>query len=369
MPFDPDYTPIYEELIKKPLEAAGFEVNRADSVLTQQNILRDVIAGIATADLIVADLTDLNPNVMYELGIAHGLRIPTVLIAQSIEVLPFDLRSYRVVKYSDRFVDAPNLVAALTEVGKRRMDEGPDSFGSPVLDFLGSAPDTTPLRIPESRRGAGETPKGDSDDEAEGESDDDSAPRGFLDFVIAVEDETTRLTELLNEVTAEIEQLGEKTQLRSAELEAANNAPGGVGAREAQRLVLHSANDMRGFADAVDALLPEFTDLVDQLGEDLSSFVAHLQIEDASGEERARELRETFDSQHRMTGESLAAITAFRSTIDELPPVSQAINSAKRRILSTLDALIAAFEKHEALTARTVALIDRSLEQSESEAT
>ena len=40
--------------------------------------------GIDTADLLIADLTDLNPNVFYELGIAHGLGIPTVLLTQSI---------------------------------------------------------------------------------------------------------------------------------------------------------------------------------------------------------------------------------------------------------------------------------------------
>jgi nucleoside 2-deoxyribosyltransferase len=100
MPFDQEFAAIYEQLIKPSLEDVGYEVARADTLLTQQNILRDVIAGIAGASLVVADLTTLNPNVMYELGIAHGLQIPTVLIAQSIEDLPFDLRSYRVIQYS-----------------------------------------------------------------------------------------------------------------------------------------------------------------------------------------------------------------------------------------------------------------------------
>ena len=75
MSFEPTFVPIYEQIIKPALEDAGFDVARADSVLSQQNILRDVIKGIATADLVVADLTTSNPNVMYELGICHGLKI------------------------------------------------------------------------------------------------------------------------------------------------------------------------------------------------------------------------------------------------------------------------------------------------------
>jgi len=84
MPFDPEFSSIYEGLIKLALEDAGYDVARADSFLDQQNILRDIIRGIATAHLIVADLTTLNPNVLYELGLCHGLRIPTILLAQSM---------------------------------------------------------------------------------------------------------------------------------------------------------------------------------------------------------------------------------------------------------------------------------------------
>jgi len=131
--------PVYEQLIRPALEEVGYEVARADTYLTQQNILRDVIAGIAEANGVVADLTTLNPNVMYELGIAHGLQIPTVLITQSIEDLPFDLRSYRLVQYSDQFIEAPKLLDALRELGSRRL-QGISAFGSPswIFSALGS---------------------------------------------------------------------------------------------------------------------------------------------------------------------------------------------------------------------------------------
>src|SRR6266446_10525833 len=97
MPFDVEFTSIYEKLIKDSLESAGYQVARADSFLDQRNILADIVRGIRSAKLIVADLTTNNPNVFYELGLCHGLGLPTILIAQSIDDVPFDLRSYKIL--------------------------------------------------------------------------------------------------------------------------------------------------------------------------------------------------------------------------------------------------------------------------------
>src|SRR5438105_15496566 len=103
MPFDQEFKSIYDDLIRPALEDAGYEVSRADTPLDQQNIMRDVIQGIARADIIIADLSVVNANVSYELGLCHGLRIPTILITQSLEEVPFDLRPYRVQIYDTRF--------------------------------------------------------------------------------------------------------------------------------------------------------------------------------------------------------------------------------------------------------------------------
>jgi cytochrome P450 len=51
------------------------------------------------ARTVLADLTGLNPNVMYEVGLAHALGIPSFLISNSLDDLPFDLRALRVLEY------------------------------------------------------------------------------------------------------------------------------------------------------------------------------------------------------------------------------------------------------------------------------
>jgi hypothetical protein len=66
MPFDDESTIVHNELIAPALEGVGYDVRRADSVIDQRSVLSDIVLGIDGADLIVADLTGLNPNVFYE---------------------------------------------------------------------------------------------------------------------------------------------------------------------------------------------------------------------------------------------------------------------------------------------------------------
>lgn len=85
MPFEPEFDRIFERLIQPTLAEVGYEVQRADTDLSQRNIMRKIIEGIANADLIVAELTGNNPNVFYELGVAHGLQKPVIMISQDVE--------------------------------------------------------------------------------------------------------------------------------------------------------------------------------------------------------------------------------------------------------------------------------------------
>jgi hypothetical protein len=106
MPFEPPlgnyYSLIYEPAIKK----AGLRSVRADDdIFATGKIMDQVWAGINAARVLVAELTSRNPNVFYELGIAHSLRKPVVLISSNEEDVPFDVRHIRVIYYdvSDPF--------------------------------------------------------------------------------------------------------------------------------------------------------------------------------------------------------------------------------------------------------------------------
>src|SRR6476469_1468739 len=97
MPFAASFDGVFNEIIKPAL--ADFDVLRADSQLDERSILAKIITGIDNADLIVADVTLNNANVMYELGVAHTLGKPTIMIAEDVSQLPFDIRCYSVHEY------------------------------------------------------------------------------------------------------------------------------------------------------------------------------------------------------------------------------------------------------------------------------
>lgn len=95
-PLGRHYELIYDPAIKK----AGLRPVRADDdIFTTGKIIDQVWDGINSAKVLVAELTSRNPNVFYELGLAHALKKPVVLISSNEEDVPFDVRHIRVIYY------------------------------------------------------------------------------------------------------------------------------------------------------------------------------------------------------------------------------------------------------------------------------
>lgn len=99
MPFADDLRPVYDDHIKVVASQLGLVVARADDFFAAHSIISDIWAAIYSSKIIIADCTGRNPNVFYEIGIAHTLGRPTILISQQIEDIPFDLRYLRFIVY------------------------------------------------------------------------------------------------------------------------------------------------------------------------------------------------------------------------------------------------------------------------------
>ena len=99
MPFTEDWSDdIWGQVIKPAVQDTGMIPVRADD-LYGQNIMEDVWQGILKAAVIICDTTGRNPNVFYELGIAHTLGKKVILLTQKIDDIPFDLQAYRHIEY------------------------------------------------------------------------------------------------------------------------------------------------------------------------------------------------------------------------------------------------------------------------------
>lgn len=103
MPFAPKRTSeIYEEYVKKPLnDELGIACKRADNFYESSLIMSNIWREINAAKFIIADLTGRNPNVFYELGLAHVVGKDVILIAEKKDDIPFDLSGVRTIIYGD----------------------------------------------------------------------------------------------------------------------------------------------------------------------------------------------------------------------------------------------------------------------------
>ena len=100
MPFAAPHGNYYEKVYKPAIEKARLKPVRADAeIFGTGKIMDQVWSGINAARVLVAEMTTRNPNVFYELGLAHALKKPVVLISSNESDVPFDLKHIRVIYY------------------------------------------------------------------------------------------------------------------------------------------------------------------------------------------------------------------------------------------------------------------------------
>lgn len=101
MPFSEQWSDrIWERILKPIIINEGLKPLRGDD-LYGRDIMEDIWKGLISAKLIIADITGRNPNVFYELGIAHTLGKNVILLTQNVKDIPFDLNRYRHIVYED----------------------------------------------------------------------------------------------------------------------------------------------------------------------------------------------------------------------------------------------------------------------------
>lgn len=101
MPFAEPVGGYYKAIYEPAIQKAGLKPVRADDdIFSTGKIIDQVWSGIHSAKVLVAELTGRNPNVFYELGLAHALQKPVVLISSNEGDVPFDIQHIRVIYYN-----------------------------------------------------------------------------------------------------------------------------------------------------------------------------------------------------------------------------------------------------------------------------
>lgn len=106
---------LIDAVISPVLSNFNFVAVAANHISSSGSINRQIFKQLTDAELVIANLTDLNPNVMYELAIRHAVRKPVVLMAEDGQKLPFDLYDQRTVFYTNDLHGVNDAKARLKE--------------------------------------------------------------------------------------------------------------------------------------------------------------------------------------------------------------------------------------------------------------
>jgi hypothetical protein len=113
MQFTTPYNELFSDVIAPVCEDLGLIAVRADDSFGPGLIIADIVRDITEAKVIIAEITPANPNVYYEVGYAHALNKPTILIAESPIQLPFDVSPFRVLFYENTIGGKSKIEAGL----------------------------------------------------------------------------------------------------------------------------------------------------------------------------------------------------------------------------------------------------------------
>lgn len=352
MPFDNELDAVYSEFIRSVLQEVGYKVVRADDLVSQQNILRDVIDGISSSDLIVADLTGSNPNVYYEVGIAHALRKQVVLMAQDLDEVPFDLRSYRIVRYGVHFSDMARAREELSRLVSQAI-AGEVSFGSPVTDFQPEPPSEVPLSRQADRREH-------APDDVEGERGGDIAggeanAGGFLDHLVDMEEGFEELKNLAERISTETQRIGTRTAEQTALMDRSTSA------KVRRKLIRELALDLHRYGSTLAAVNTGYRTALDKTAASLEAVLsADARQSDA---EALRNFIATMESTKGGADGAKGSMASFRDTMQSVGNIERDFNRARNLSVRELGNLVENLELTVAMMSRAQEIARLTLER------
>lgn len=127
------WTDIFDNVFMPAAKKANLSCSRAR--VSTGSLIKSIVERLRTSYIVLADITDANPNVFYELGVRHSLSKRTVIVAQGASHIPSDLRGYWSLIYGTQPGQVKSFAKELSDIVKQ-IDLEPERPDSPVGEYL-----------------------------------------------------------------------------------------------------------------------------------------------------------------------------------------------------------------------------------------
>ena len=129
MPHDDKFREIFDNIIVPAMKENGIQGRPAENIAEPGSILNQVWKAIRSSEIIIADVSGLNRNVIYELGLCFGIQRFPIILCRDPDELPFNLRMLRFIKYDDTSAGGKNLQKELSSTISAFLSSARASFG------------------------------------------------------------------------------------------------------------------------------------------------------------------------------------------------------------------------------------------------
>jgi hypothetical protein len=312
-----DAVQVLEEAIVPACKAVGLDPVRADGLARAGEITEQVFRRLRDDDVVIADLSGANANVMYELGLRHTKSKLTVQLGEYGR-LPFDVNVIRTVQFSRSahgLVQARNELIDLLRAGLAGQYDPVGATRVWNEDAPGNADEPQELAVP-------------AEPEREAEE-----PAGFLDRVAEGEVKMEDLNELTDRIASRFRQMGKLAEQASAKNEASDAQGRGVRGRLA--VAVQYAHSLGEIAEGIEADVEQYTAALSSVSDGTLALIERV-------EEDPSELGEVMDwalSVRRLAAaarDSMASLGGMLDTMEENAKLARVLREPTRRITTAL---------------------------------
>lgn len=322
MPFQDEYFEVYEML--KSEFKDEYEFSNANDEGNPQNIMKDVIQPIYEADIVLADLTGLNPNVMYELGLAHSFNRKTIVITQDdLNTLPFDLKQYRAKDYSTHFKKFADLIEYLRRILRGAVDNSV-SFGNPVTDFLNDA------HIDFSKLCKSQ----------EEDSFVEIGEAGYLDFLADIETDTSELSNSIQAISNDMRAMNISVNRTNSEIDRVNKIGGSGTASFVRKEVKKASSAIDTFSVQLQKNNNNLFVLWDTIEKNILGLIENPFTSQDNNKAKFAAYIESLISLRKAAIDSISGIKVMQESAKSMIGIERTLNQSANSLVSNLNTYI-----------------------------